>query len=537
MVWMGAPAATPEQLDAIDAFGTGRHLVLQAGAGTGKTTALTMLGASTRRTGLYVAFNKAIAVEAATRFGDNVTCRTGHALAMAAVGYRYRSRLDAPRVPTGQIGQALGVPTTVRIGRRQVSDRALAYSATETVKRFCHSADPVIGTQHVPPLRGVESGTLHAELADVVLPFARAVWADLQDAESGTAMFQHDHYLKMWALTNPVLAADFLLLDEAQDTNPVIEAVFNAQRDHAQLVLVGDSAQAIYGWRGARDVMSGFDGITLPLSQSFRFGPVLAREANRWLAIADAPIRLEGAAGLDTTIGPVERPDVILCRTNAGAMLELMRLLAARRRVALVGGGGELRKLALAARDLKNGRRPGHPELMLFAAWAEVQEYAYDDPSGRDLLPLVDAVDQHGVDTILNAVGRLSDEAGADVTVSTAHRAKGREWGTVRVGDDFTEPERPHRGGSAPSGPSAISAEEARVAYVAVTRARYRLDLGGLAWINDHPQGRDPRPSVRDVRPSVRGRSSVPASTGPSRDPLAPSTGPVERWWRRVGRR
>ncbi|CAM5618793.1 hypothetical protein SHIRM173S_06415 [Streptomyces hirsutus] len=92
----------------------------------------------------------------------------------------------------------------------------------------------------------------------------------------------HDHYLKIWALTQPKLEADFLLLDEAQDTNPVVEQIFLAQRHHAQLVMVGDSAQAIYHWRGAKDVMTGFDGTQLALSQSFRFGPDLAAEANRW---------------------------------------------------------------------------------------------------------------------------------------------------------------------------------------------------------------------------------------------------------------
>lgn len=58
--------------------------------------------------------------------------------------------------------------------------------------------------------------------------------------------------------------------------------------------MVGDSARAIYGRRGATDVMTRFDGIPLALTQSFRFGPHLAREANRWLALAGAPIRLQG---------------------------------------------------------------------------------------------------------------------------------------------------------------------------------------------------------------------------------------------------
>lgn len=72
-------------------------------------------------------------------------------------------------------------------------------------------------------------------------------WADLQDPDQGVVRFEHDHYLKMWALTEPKIDADFVFLDEAQDTNPVLENIFVAQRDHAQLVMVGDSAQAIYG--------------------------------------------------------------------------------------------------------------------------------------------------------------------------------------------------------------------------------------------------------------------------------------------------
>lgn len=37
-----------------------------------------------------------------------------------------------------------------------------------------------------------------------------------------------------------------------------------------------------------------------------------------------------------------------------------------------------------------------------------------------------------------------------------------------------------------------IDDADARLAHVAVTRARTRLDLGGLQWINDHPDGNPP---------------------------------------------
>lgn len=80
----------------------------------------------------------------------------------------------------------------------------------------------------------------------------------------------------MWALSEPVLPGDFLLLDEAQDTNPVLEQIVLAHKERTQIVMVGDSAQAIYGWRGARDVMARFAGHHLTLARSFRFGPALA---------------------------------------------------------------------------------------------------------------------------------------------------------------------------------------------------------------------------------------------------------------------
>lgn len=80
------------------------------------------------------------------------------------------------------------------------------------------------------------------------------------------------------------------------------------------------------------------------------------------------------------------------------------------------------------------------------------------------------------------------------MTVSTAHRAKGREWARVRIADDFTGPEdldeRDEYGIPLP-GP--IDIDEARLAYVAVTRARSLLDIGGLSWVNSHPAG-DPAP-------------------------------------------
>ncbi|GLZ40619.1 hypothetical protein [Actinokineospora sp. NBRC 105648] len=63
---------TVEQEAAREVFAAGHDLALVAGAGTGKTSTLVQMAATTRKRGLYIAFNKVIADEAGTRFGPNV---------------------------------------------------------------------------------------------------------------------------------------------------------------------------------------------------------------------------------------------------------------------------------------------------------------------------------------------------------------------------------------------------------------------------------------------------------------------------------
>ncbi|MFF8513244.1 UvrD-helicase domain-containing protein [Streptomyces sp. NPDC015492] len=486
------PSPTPEQLLAIEATLADEHFALQAGAGTGKTTTLVMLArARAPLRGMFLAFNRPVVDDASRRFPPHVQCRTGHSLAMRAVGRLYGDRLGQPREPGWKVGERLGISrqTQIRLGHRMLTNRTISYLALQTVLRFCHSADTDIERWHVPRLRGLDDA-FRGDLARVVLPYARKAWDDVQAPGGGLVRFEPNHALKIWALTEPRIPVDFLLLDEAQDTNPVMEKVFNAQRHHAQLIMVGDSAQAIYGWRGARDVMTDFAGRQLSLSQSFRFGPDLAAEANRWLAIVEAPIRLRGTPAIDTRIGPLDQADAVLCRTNGGAIGEIFRLLDEGKHVALTGGKKALSELAQAAGNLKDGGRAAHPDLVLFQTWDELVEYATEDPDGQDLLPLVEIIEEHGVPKVLGAMNRLHSEQDAEVTISTAHRSKGREWDTVRIAGDFREPISRERDLEGNTLPGPLDLEDAKLAYVAVTRARKHLDLGGLSWIEGHPDGR-----------------------------------------------
>jgi hypothetical protein len=287
----------------------------------------------------------------------------------------------------------------------------------------------------------------------------------------------HNCYLKMWALTNPRLPVDVVMFDEAQDANPVMAGVVEGQT-HAQRVAVGDRCQAINGWNGAVDAMSGWPWHRLTLSQSFRFGPAVADVANLWLEALDGPIRLRGYDALDTRVGYCPEPTLILCRGNVTAIVAADREINDGRRVAMAGGTGEVKRLAFAARDLQAGRPTDHPQLYLFSDWDALREYAEDE--GSDLLTFVKLIDRFGTGWVLRVCADLVRESEhPDVVVSTVHKAKGRESANVLIAGDFPEPGDVDLKGD----PVPFTREDGMLAYVATTRARELLDLGGLAWI------------------------------------------------------
>ncbi|WUI03918.1 UvrD-helicase domain-containing protein [Spirillospora sp. NBC_00431] len=474
---------TAEQQAAREVFAAGQDLALVAGAGTGKTSTLILMGASTRRRGLYVAFNRAIAEDARRRFGPNVQCRTAHSLAFRAVGRRYSDRLNAAaRIPAKQTARILGITRDLDFGRdRRITITHQARLVMSMIRRFCYSTDRQVMAHHAEPVNGLDTGAQNT-LARVLLRYAAMAWEDIISPR-GRLKFEHDHYMKLWAMDGPVLDADFVLLDEAQDTNPVLEEVFLSQ--DAQRVCVGDPAQQIYGWRNARDVMTGFPAQHLHLTQSFRFGPQIAAVANRWLKHAESAMQLTGRGPSTSRIDRASQPDAVLCRGNADAMAEVLACLELGIPVALTGGGSALQRIATAALELQSGKRTTHPELFLFNSWDEVQDYAEHDSAGQDLKAIVGLIDTYGPELILQAVDRLSPEQHARVTVSTAHKAKGREWDSVRIGKGFEAPLADEDGI-----PRDLNPAEARLIYVAVSRARHLLDPEGLAWIDDYEKSR-----------------------------------------------
>lgn len=527
---------TPEQQTAVDAFTQGGTVVMVAGAGAGKTSTLQLIAERAQTQGrrvLYIAYNKAIATEAKGRFPRNTTCSTAHAIAFGAGGKYWAHRLRYPRQNARQTAEILGITTVLALGSdvTPIAPTQVARLALSTVKAFCATAAAQIGPEHVPAYPGYDKPAQAAALAAAIVPLAERAWADIA-LKDGKLKYQHDYYFKRWQLSAPRLDYDVILLDEAQDADPVLAAVFKAQGAHAQLVLVGDRNQAIYGWRGCVDIMGDFPGsTTVQLTKSFRFGPAIATEANRWLALLDSDLRMVGHDPITSTIAPMTDPDVIICRSNAGAVTELLRAHEDGRKAALVGGGQDVKRLAEAALELQTRGSTGHPELAMFVSWQQVCDYVdQGDLGSEDLKVAVELIKDHGAPTVIAAIERLVEERDADVTITTAHKSKGREWDRVRVAGDFREPK----------GDDEPDPAELMLAYVTITRAKVALDRGSLSWIDAQGDAAPftpapvapaaPAPEVPSATPAGDGVELAQARVDAAADPLGRAVALLQLW-------
>lgn len=484
---------TPEQQRAIDLFAAGTGPVIRAGAGAGKTSTLKLIARSTPRNGTYVAFNKAIVNDLDRGMPMSVTARTAHSIAYRAVQSQHRDgkalldRLRLPRVAPWDTAKLLGlsrerVVVEVPVGdgprvRKVLQPTKLASHVMRAIAVFCNSDDTEPGPQHFPYLDGIDgrlpdgrrSRLNNLAVAQHLAPYLAKAWTDLTDP-AGRLRFTHDVYLKLHHLGGWGVPGEYIMFDEAQDASPVMTAIL--AQTAAQVVIVGDSNQQIYEWRGAVDALDRA-APHLPrtdLTHSWRFGPAVADVANVLLKWLDSDMRITGhepvGSEVFTAAGRPPDPDAVLCRTNAAAVETVLSYQAAGRLAHLVGGSKDVVDFAHAAAKLKAGDTVSHPDLACFDTWAQVQEYVEEDPGGSDLRTMVKLLDSYGADIVVEALSGLPAEEHADVIVSTAHRAKGREWDHVRLGPDFDLGE----GTDFPK-------PELRLLYVACTRARKTLDL------------------------------------------------------------
>lgn len=442
---------------------------IQAPPGSGKTFLLLALARKMKGYGLSVSFNKLLAIEASKKFSSSVTCKTGHSLAYGEVGHKYRKRL---KKLTGKL-----LADTEDIGDWQIYNSAAnkGYLILNTIRKFCYSSDIMISKKHIPQLTILNDASIEEMQEDLIF-HSDKIFQKMLDTNSDIPI-THDVYLKAWALTDPIINKDYIFFDEYQDSNPVIAQVIKNQA--CQKVFVGDAFQQIYSWRGAVNALSDKSLEMLYITQSFRFGHAIADLCNTIIKSYYPPdLQYVNFRGNDEVQSAVSYepllPNCIICRTNKFVISETIKNLKEEQNVHIHGGTQALTYLINSIHWLKVKGTTNHPDLFLFKNYQELLDYANSDMGG-DLKPILKMMETYTRERLINILeSTCEDPADADITITTAHKAKGLEWSTVKLANDFkvaTDSYTP-------------SSEETNILYVAASRALHNLDISEChaAW-------------------------------------------------------
>ena len=559
----------PEQQEAARAV-RGPVCIL-AGAGTGKTRAITHRIAYQVRSGavppgqlLAVTFTARAAGELRTRLrglgAHGVQARTFHAAALRQLQY------FAPRVLGGALPEVLDNPIRLvansaarlrlRVDRGEVRDLAAEIDWAKAV---------LAGPQNYPE-RARAAGRDVPTTPDTVA----AVYAEYEQAKrrAGVLDFADLLMIMAGALEEYRDVADevraryrHFVVDEYQDVSPLqqrlLDAWLGGRRD---LCVVGDANQTIYSFAGATPQhLLGFrrrfpDAVVVRLVRDYRSTPQVVGLANRLVHGGASELTLVGQRPDGPEPGFAEFDDepaeaahvaaecrrlvdagtppaeiAVLFRINAQSEVYEQALADARVPYVLRGGErffdrGEIRQARLLLRGAARAEAEGGLGEAVRSVLGEMG-WREDSPPGggsarerwESLAALVGLADDLAATVpdagLAQLVAELDARAEAQhaptvqgVTLASLHSAKGLEWDAVfLVG--LTDTTLPIQHATT----EAQVAEERRLLYVGITRARERLALS-WALARGAGQRRSRRPSrfLDGLRPALA-RESSPA--------------------------
>lgn len=463
-----------------------RKIKVVAFAGTGKTS--TLVNYAKRRSrgrGLYIAFNKDMKEDALRRFPSNVRCMTSHGLAYAQFGAPLSEKLNIP-IYWNMVYKSTGIPVPHNLVAKNYARCLL-----NTVFNFLASADDFIQEKHLPNedlklLLSNEKIVPYLPRFKTMVIDAEKLWKAMitpTNKEIGTT---HDAYLKLMQLASPELPYDYIMLDEAQDSNPAVLDL--VQKQTCVQILVGDPHQAIYGFRKAVDAMTmAKSDITLELTGSFRFGSEIADFANSLLVMKGETSKIKGL-GKESNVFNINKDNKVnegrtafISRSNSCLFQALTEKVEANKKVYISGG------IQAARFDLLEDLyhlyhktdKPKDPMLATFTDYDEFLQAATDNEEvewlsrckliekiGKPLLSKIEMIKRNTV----------SDQNKAEQSFSTTHKAKGLEYDNVILGDDFIL--APATNNEHNRFVLDKEKEEVNILYVATTRAKKSLYVG-----------------------------------------------------------
>jgi ATP-dependent DNA helicase UvrD/PcrA len=282
---------------------------------------------------------------------------------------------------------------------------------------------------------------------------------------------------------------DWVMVDELQDTNPARRALAKlALRPGGRFLGVGDPNQGIYGFTGATTdamdlVRDEFSCKELPLSVCYRCARSVVQYAQDFVPqIEAAPNAQEGSVTFgvptDQAIAKLGPQDAILCRNVAPLVKCAYNLIGRGVGCSILGreiGDGLVNLIKKQrARDIDR-------LLIKLQAYREREEAKFvargQDSKAEavnDRVASIEAVVAHlhendrTIPKLIARIEAMFTDTNGVLTLSTVHKAKGKEWDNVAILEPDLMPSRWARSAWAQQ-------QERNLQYVAATRARINL--------------------------------------------------------------
>jgi DNA helicase-2/ATP-dependent DNA helicase PcrA len=543
-----------------------------AGAGSGKTRAITHRIAYGVETGVYSAekvlalsFTAKAAGEMRSRLSglgvEGVACRTFHSAAMRQLAHFW------PDLIGGELPRIINTKATTlkRAAARmklRASDELLRGIASEIEWRKVRllSMDQYVAAAGQRPL---PSGISVDAMVDLI-----GLYEELKDDQRNLD-FEDALIATLGMLTSEKWVADrvheqfrFFVVDEYQDVSPVQRALLDAWRgNHSEVCVVGDPNQTVFAFAGASDehlmkFESEFPGATtVELDRNYRSTPEIVRLANSLVphsplelistnesgpeprvmtAATDDDEALAVASAIRDEIASGTNPaDIaVLYRINSQSLVLEGALSAAGVPFRIRGVRFFEEPAVVQALVLIRGRLQTDPdanaldtmELILREnlGWLSkppanpIERHSWNIMSA--LADIASALDSRA--TVVELAAELKHRSDNEiepsvsaVTLSTVHNAKGLEWDTVFV-VGMSEGLFPL---SYSMGEQPIL-DERRLAYVACTRAGTRLTLSWAERQSESSPIRTQSRFIPDSLPTIDIRSQGESRGAKRRD-------------------
>jgi len=411
------------------------NAIVEAVAGSGKTTTIVEALKRVHGTSIFLAFNKSIAEELKAR---GVNARTFHSLTFGVVKNHLGGQMNADKL-------------------RQLMQKNFTGNDVKLYGAFCCK---LVGLAKqagidalIPDIESnwadiVEHHDIEPEHEEADIGRAIELARELLRASNASKDFDFDDMLYVPVKLGLTLQKfDFIFVDEAQDTNAIQRALLKKLfNKNTRMVAVGDPAQAIYGFRGSDSdslglIGSDFDAITLPLSVSYRCGKAIVEYARTWVShIEPAPNAKPGLIvehGIKWKNELFTAGDLVVCRTTKPLISLAFRLIKARIPAYVMGRevGQSLRAL------IKKLNAVSIPDLIAkLDAWREREvEKAVvkqDEAKIEQINDKADCIaclmdDCESIDALYNAIDTLFADKADAVKLATIHKSKGLEANRV----------------------------------------------------------------------------------------------------------